>query len=136
VIALARPRSNCASKLYTHPLVREGTPQQETLNQKTKIWPWAPDGSPTPRQTGRLIVGREFNFNFNFSGREFLQFSHCELWLLESDTCGRGQFGNPGKEERPSLKSAIKQRLLKTPTDRESLVCPVLICDVCVCVCV
>jgi hypothetical protein len=22
------------------------------------IWSWAPDGNPTPRQTGRLIVGR------------------------------------------------------------------------------
>jgi hypothetical protein len=26
------------------------------VKQKTKIWSWAPDGSLTPRQTGRLIV--------------------------------------------------------------------------------
>jgi hypothetical protein len=29
------------------------------VKQKTKIWSWAPDGSPTPRQTGRLTVGRK-----------------------------------------------------------------------------
>jgi hypothetical protein len=29
------------------------------VRQKTKIWSWAPDGSPTPRQTGRLTVGRK-----------------------------------------------------------------------------
>jgi hypothetical protein len=23
------------------------------------MWSWAPDGSPTPRQTGRLTVGRK-----------------------------------------------------------------------------
>jgi hypothetical protein len=28
------------------------------VRQKTKIWPWAPDVSPTPRQTGRLTVSR------------------------------------------------------------------------------
>jgi hypothetical protein len=27
------------------------------VKQKIKIWSWARDGSPTPRQTGRLIVG-------------------------------------------------------------------------------
>jgi hypothetical protein len=29
------------------------------VGQKTKIWSWAPDGSPTPRQTRRLTVGRK-----------------------------------------------------------------------------
>jgi hypothetical protein len=29
------------------------------VRQKTKIWSWAPDGSPTPRQTGRLTVGHK-----------------------------------------------------------------------------
>jgi hypothetical protein len=29
------------------------------VRQKTKIWSWAPDGFPTPRQTGRLTVGRK-----------------------------------------------------------------------------
>jgi hypothetical protein len=64
--ALARPSSN--SKLQTRHFVREGAPHQETRNCQTenKIWSWAPDGSPTPRQIGRLTVGRKFNFNFNF----------------------------------------------------------------------
>jgi hypothetical protein len=48
------------SKLQSHPLVREGAPYKETHNsQKTKIWSWAPDGSQTPRYTGRLTVGRK-----------------------------------------------------------------------------
>jgi hypothetical protein len=57
VTALAGPRSNCASKLQIYPLVREGTPHQETRNcqyRKKRIWSWVPDGSSTPRQTGRL----------------------------------------------------------------------------------
>jgi hypothetical protein len=60
VTALARPRSNCTSKLQTHPLVREGDPRQETRNcqTETKIWSWAPAGTPKPRQTGRLTGGR------------------------------------------------------------------------------
>jgi hypothetical protein len=32
VTALAKPRSNCTSKLQTRPLVREGAPRQETLS--------------------------------------------------------------------------------------------------------
>jgi hypothetical protein len=36
VTALARSRSNCTSKLQTHPLVREGAPHQETRNHKTE----------------------------------------------------------------------------------------------------
>jgi hypothetical protein len=32
VTALARPRSNCTTKLQTHPLVREGALHQETHN--------------------------------------------------------------------------------------------------------
>jgi hypothetical protein len=35
VTALARPRSNCTSKLQTHLIVREGTPHQETHNYQT-----------------------------------------------------------------------------------------------------
>jgi hypothetical protein len=27
------------------------------VKKKKKIWSWAPDGSPTPKQTGRLFVG-------------------------------------------------------------------------------
>jgi hypothetical protein len=29
------------------------------VRQKIKIWSWAPDGRLTPRQTGRLTVGRK-----------------------------------------------------------------------------
>jgi hypothetical protein len=29
------------------------------VRQKTKIWSWAPDESPKPKQTGRLTVGRK-----------------------------------------------------------------------------
>jgi hypothetical protein len=36
VTALTRPRSNCTSKLETHPLVREGVPHQETHNRQTE----------------------------------------------------------------------------------------------------
>jgi hypothetical protein len=59
--ALARPRSNYMSKLQTHPIIREDGLHQETreVTQKTKIWTWAPYGSPTPRETGRLTVGHK-----------------------------------------------------------------------------
>jgi hypothetical protein len=52
---LARPKSNCASKLQTHPLVREGDPHQKTHNCQTEkeIWSRAPDD--------RSLL----NFNFN-----------------------------------------------------------------------
>jgi hypothetical protein len=30
-----------------------------SAGQKTKIWSWAPAGSPSPRQTGGLTVGRK-----------------------------------------------------------------------------
>jgi hypothetical protein len=36
VTALARPRSNCTSKLHIHPLVREGALHQETHNCQTE----------------------------------------------------------------------------------------------------
>jgi hypothetical protein len=36
VTALDRPRSNCTSKLQTHPLVREGATYQETHNRQTE----------------------------------------------------------------------------------------------------
>jgi hypothetical protein len=60
VTSLARLRSNCTRKLQTHPLVREGTPQQEIRKCMTviKILSWPPDGGLTPRQTDRLTIGR------------------------------------------------------------------------------
>jgi hypothetical protein len=41
-------------------LVREDASHQQTCNSltATEIWSWAPDGYLTPRQTGRLTVGR------------------------------------------------------------------------------
>jgi hypothetical protein len=55
-----KAQKQCMSKLQTHPLVREDAPNQETsiVRQKTKIYSWAQDRSPTPRQPGRLTVGR------------------------------------------------------------------------------
>jgi hypothetical protein len=60
VTAMARPRCNCTSKLQAHPLFREGAPHQETRNCQTenKNLVMGPDGCLKPRQTGRLIVGR------------------------------------------------------------------------------
>jgi hypothetical protein len=42
--------------------------------------------------------------------RELLGFSRCELLLLEADSWGRGQFGNPEEGERQPLEAATKQR--------------------------
>jgi hypothetical protein len=55
----------------------------------------------------------------------------CELLLWQTDGWGRRQFGNPEEGERPPLEAATKQRLVKTVTDWEDLVCPVVICEVC-----
>jgi hypothetical protein len=57
--------------------------------------------------------------------------SHCELLLSEASSWGQGQFGNPEEGERPSLKAATKQRLMKTVTELEDVACPILICEVC-----
>jgi hypothetical protein len=53
--------ADCYSgKLQTRPLIRESAPSQQACNCHTviKIWSEAPDGCLTPRQTGRLTVGR------------------------------------------------------------------------------
>jgi hypothetical protein len=56
--APSRASSNC--KRQTRPLIREGASHQQIRNclAVIKIWSWAPDGCLTPRQTGRLTVGR------------------------------------------------------------------------------
>jgi hypothetical protein len=68
-----RPKSDCSgkaqkqlySKLQTHPLVREDAPKEQTRNclkeisSREKNWSRVPDGRLTPRQTGRLTVGRK-----------------------------------------------------------------------------
>jgi hypothetical protein len=46
-------------------------------------------------------------------------------------TEARGPFRNPEEGERPPLETATKQRLVKTVTDGEDLVCPVVICEAC-----
>jgi hypothetical protein len=53
----------------TRPLVREGTPHQQTRNSLTLIiiWSWATDGCLT-RQTVRLTVGRNITLTF---GQQF-----------------------------------------------------------------
>jgi hypothetical protein len=59
-----KPSRTCTSKLQTCPLVREGTPQEETrkclkiisVEGKTNWWRVTDDGL-IPGQTGRLTVG-------------------------------------------------------------------------------
>jgi hypothetical protein len=47
--------------------------------------------------------------------------------LLKAGSWGREPFGNPQEGERTQLKVATKQRLVKTVTDWEDLVCPVVV---------
>jgi hypothetical protein len=68
-----RPKSDCSGKaqkqlnrkLQTRPLVREGATKQQTrsclkeISRRKKNWSWVPDGRLTPRQSGRLTVGRK-----------------------------------------------------------------------------
>jgi hypothetical protein len=58
-------------KLQTRLLVREGAPHQHLRKclkiikeRKEKNWSRVPDGCLTPRQTGRLTVGRNVTLNF------------------------------------------------------------------------
>jgi hypothetical protein len=61
------PESDCSGeaqtklyKYYRPMLSSERVPHIKIpaiFSQKTKIWSWTSDGSPTPRQTGRLTVG-------------------------------------------------------------------------------
>jgi hypothetical protein len=61
---------------------------------------------------------------------ELLQFSYCELLLLEAVNWGWGPFGNPEEEEYPLLEAVTKQQLVKIVTDWEDLACPTVICEV------
>jgi hypothetical protein len=58
-------------KWQIRPLVREGSPHQQTRNCLTviKIWSWASDGCLTPRQIGR----HNFDFDFDFQSVENLR---------------------------------------------------------------
>jgi hypothetical protein len=59
-------------KRQTRPLVREDAPHQQTRNclRAIKSWSRASDGCLTPRQTGRLTVGRNATDFFIFFERE------------------------------------------------------------------
>jgi hypothetical protein len=58
-------------KWQTRPLVREDAPYQPTRNRPTvmKIWSKAPEGCFIPRQSGRLIVGRNMTLTLNLVPR-------------------------------------------------------------------
>jgi hypothetical protein len=61
VTVLSRPRSSCTVN-YRPILSSERVPhikKPAIVRRKTKIWSRAPDGSPIPRQTGRLTVDRK-----------------------------------------------------------------------------
>jgi hypothetical protein len=67
------PKSECSgkdqkqlyNKLQTRPLVREGATKYHTrrclkeISRRKKNWSRVSDGRLTPRQTGRLTVGRK-----------------------------------------------------------------------------
>jgi hypothetical protein len=65
-------------KLQTRHLVRESALQEEQKSNRhyrkdnDKMWSWAPKGSPIPRRTGRLTVGRKINSTHNIE-------KHCKF---------------------------------------------------------
>jgi hypothetical protein len=76
---VARPISNC--KLRTRPLVRERAPHQQTRNclkiTLNKKLSRVPDWCLTPRQAGRLTVGRNATLTFKWTKiRPRPSFSH------------------------------------------------------------
>jgi hypothetical protein len=93
--ALAKASSNC--KRQIRPLVRDGTPHQETRNCMTeiKIWSWAPDGCLTPRETGRLTVGRNTSLTLTWVGSQLVHLGRCS-WKV------------PGSEEQEPLDTEAK----------------------------
>jgi hypothetical protein len=79
-----RPKSDCSgkaqnqfySKLQTRPLVREGATKYQRrsclkeISRRKRNWSRVPDGRLTPRQVGRLTVGRKLT-------------SSSTSWILE-----------------------------------------------------
>jgi hypothetical protein len=59
---------------------------------------------------------------------ELLRFSRCEAMLWQAGNWGRDSSTEQG--ERPPLEAATKQRLSKTVTDWQNLVCRIAICEV------
>jgi hypothetical protein len=82
------PRKDYAGEVQQHiqkidrPLVREGVPQKQDCNcqRLINIWSYAPDRYLTPRQTGRLTVGRNIRLRLN-TIRQIVQFQ----FITESD---------------------------------------------------
>jgi hypothetical protein len=83
VTALARPRSNSTIN-YRTVLSSERVSHLKKpaiVRRKTNIWSWVPDGSPTPRLTGRLIVSCKLTLS---STSEFnsLQVITCQTFCV------------------------------------------------------
>jgi hypothetical protein len=80
--ALASASSNCERQ--TRPLVREGAAHQQTRKclTVTKIWSWALGEDLTPRQTGRLTVGRNITLTSTL-----LQLENCCGSVVVSCCC-------------------------------------------------
>jgi hypothetical protein len=56
------------------------------VRQKTKIWSWATDGSPTPRQTSRLTVGLKLTLTSTSKGMNYYEgIEDCRLEIIGRD---------------------------------------------------
>jgi hypothetical protein len=109
--ALAR-FSNC--KRQTRPLVIGGAPHQQTRNcltaKKKKNWSCAPDGGLTPRQTGRLIVGRNITLTLSCWWSSW----QLQLWEVRSWYLRPGTVREPRGRGTSAVEAATKQRLVTT----------------------
>jgi hypothetical protein len=123
------PEKYCASedhlqfKRQIRPLVREAAPHQQTRNclKIIQIWSWTPDGGLTPRQTGRLTVGRNITLNLTLVSREreLLAIANQRFvvgcgWKVPADCGVRVE-----AEEFPLLEAVTKQHLVKDITNCE-----------------
>jgi hypothetical protein len=81
------PQSDCSGKV-PEAIVWVSSERAPHVNkpaivkQKTKTWSWAPDGSPAPRQTGRLtfypkLTSTSISPCPNGGGLEYLHHSHA-----------------------------------------------------------
>jgi hypothetical protein len=88
------PKSDCSGKaqkqLYeyiTDPFSRQRgrAERQETRSCQTvkEIWSWTPDGSPTPRLTGRLTLNRNLTSASNYAGNKHRSFKIMKIYIFE-----------------------------------------------------
>jgi hypothetical protein len=79
-----RITANFTSKLQVRPLVRKSAPQHEARKCPTviKIWSWAPDGVPTPRQIGRLTVGSKITWTWTYQQLDLIVHSFPTIQLI------------------------------------------------------